>query len=102
MLKPSAEHAGQGVVLGWQTDADTWRDHLAGAVEGPNVLQQRIRPVPELFPTDDGVEPWVLTWGAILLASGFGGIWVRGSRELDGGVVNMATGATATCCFHQV
>jgi hypothetical protein len=102
VLKPSAEHAGQGVVLGWQTDADTWRDHLAAAMDGPNVLQRRIRPVPELFPTDDAVEPWVLTWGAILLASGFGGIWVRGSRELDGGVVNMATGATATCCFHQV
>lgn len=101
VLKPVAEHAGQGVVLGWHTDAATWRDNVAQAMDGPYVLQRRIRPIPELFPTDDGTEPWILTWGAILVANGYGGMWVRGSRDLSGGVVNIATGATATCCFHQ-
>jgi hypothetical protein len=101
VLKPVAGYAGEGVVLGWQVDPAAWRDHLTRAMDGPYVLQQRIRPVPELFPTDDGAEPWLLTWGAILVSSGYGGMWVRGSRDLSGGVVNMATGATATCCFHQ-
>lgn len=101
VLKPTAEHGGQGVVLGWMVDDDTWRESLAHAMEHPYVVQRRIHPTTELFPTDDGVEPWLMTWGAFTMAHGFGGFWMRGSRDLDGGVVNMATGATAMCCFHQ-
>jgi hypothetical protein len=101
VLKPVAEHAGQGVVLGWETDERTWRDGVREAMDGPYILQQRIRAVPEAFPTDDGTEDWVLTWGALTVASGYGGMWVRGARATESGVVNMATGATATCCFHQ-
>jgi hypothetical protein len=101
VLKPVAEHAGQGVVLGWETDENSWRDGVRQAMDGPYILQQRIRAVPEAFPTDDGTEDWVLTWGALTVASGYGGMWVRGARATESGVVNMATGATATCCFHQ-
>ncbi|HEY3631837.1 MAG TPA: hypothetical protein VGL21_13095 [Jatrophihabitantaceae bacterium] len=101
VLKPTAEHGGQGVVLGWMVDASTWRDRLHDALDQPYVVQRRIHPTLEQFPTDDGVEPWLMTWGAFTLATGFGGFWMRGSRDLDGGVVNMATGATAMCCFHQ-
>ena len=101
VLKPPVEHGGQGVVLGWLTDAQTWRRRVAEALRSPYIVQRRIRPVLELFPTDDGVEPWLLTWGAFTTSRGFGGFWMRGSRELGGGVVNMQTGATAMCCFHQ-
>jgi hypothetical protein len=102
VLKPTAEHGGQGVTLGWMVDPAAWRDRLHDAIDQPFVVQRRIHPTMELFPTDDGVEPWLMTWGAFTLATGFGGFWMRGSRDLDGGVVNMATGATAMCCFHQV
>ncbi|TWD79020.1 hypothetical protein FB561_0070 [Kribbella amoyensis] len=102
VLKPTALHGGEGVLLGWQTDAEAWAARLDEAMDNPWVLQRRIRPVPEVFPTDDGTEQWLLTWGAFLVAGGLGGFLIRGSQELDGGVVNMATGATATCCFHQV
>jgi len=101
VLKPPVEHGGQGVVLGWLTDPDTWRERLAEAMQRPYVVQRRIRPVLEMFPTDDGVEPWLLTWGAFTGSRGFSGFWMRGSRDLGGGVVNMQTGATAMCCFHQ-
>jgi hypothetical protein len=101
VLKPTTLHGGQGVVLGWQTDAASWQQQLAAAMDSPYILQRRIDPTPELFPTDDGVEPWVLLWGAFLVANGFGGLWIRGSRELDGAVVNLATGAVSTCCFHE-
>jgi hypothetical protein len=101
VLKPTTMHGGQGVVLGWQTDAASWQKELATAMDSPYILQRRIDPLPELFPTDDGVEPWVLLWGAFLVASGFGGLWIRASRELDGAVVNLATGAVSTCCFHE-
>jgi hypothetical protein len=101
VLKPTSLHGGQGVVLGWQTDAASWQQQLAAAMDSPYILQRRIDPTPELFPTDDGVEPWVLLWGAFLVENGLGGLWIRGSRELGGAVVNLATGAVSTCCFHE-
>jgi hypothetical protein len=101
VLKPTALHGGEGVLLGWQTDDATWAGRLTEAMDNPWVLQRRIRPLPEVFLTDDGAEQWLLTWGAFLVAGGLGGFLIRGSQELDGGIVNMATGATATCCFYQ-
>jgi hypothetical protein len=101
VLKPTTLHGGQGVVLGWQTDEASWKAQLKAAMDSPYILQRRIDPLPELFPTDDGVEPWVLIWDAFLVANGFGGLRVRGSRELDGAVVNIGTGATGSCCFHE-
>jgi hypothetical protein len=101
VLKPTTLHAGQGVVLGWQTDETTWKSSVTAALESPHILQRRIDPVLEQFPTDEGVEPLLLLWGAFLVANGAGGVWVRGSRELDGAVVNTTTGAVASCCFHE-
>jgi hypothetical protein len=70
-------------------------------MDNPWVLQRRVRPESETFLTDDGEEQWLLTWGAFLVSHGLGGFWVRGSQELDGGIVNIATGATASCCFFR-
>lgn len=101
VLKPVALHGGDGVLLGWQTSEAEWADRLKEAMDNSWVLQQRIHPITEHFPTDDGSEEWLLTWGAFLVSGGLGGFLIRGSRKLDGDVVNMATGATATCCFYQ-
>jgi hypothetical protein len=101
VLKPTALHGGDGVLLGWQADAATWAARVDEAMDNPWVLQRRIRPVPETFLTDDGEEQWLLTWGAFLVADGVGGFLIRGSQDLDGGVVGMSTGATASCCFFQ-
>ena len=102
VLKPTAMHGGIGVVPGWLTAAEEWNSHLAAATSGSFVLQRRVRPVPEPFPADDGLQPFVLTWGAYLTTNGYGGMWLRGTPDLDTGGVNMATGASATCCFHEV
>ncbi len=103
VLKPTAMHGGIGVVPGWLTDAADWDSQLAAAMNsnGSFVLQHRVKPVPELFPADDGPMPFVLTWGAYLMADGYGGMWLRGTPDLDTGGVNMNTGASATCCFHE-
>lgn len=101
VLKPVALHGGDGVLLGWQTSEAEWADRVNAAMDNPWILQQRIRPVPESFLTDDGSEDWLLSWGAFLVAGGLGGFLIRGSQKLDGDVVNMATGATGTCCFYQ-
>jgi hypothetical protein len=101
ILKPTALHGGLGITPGWLTDADEWDGQLRASMDGPFVLQRRVRPVPEQFPGTDGPESWVLTWGGFLCRRGYGGMWVRGSADPDAGGVNMATGAYATCCFHE-
>jgi hypothetical protein len=101
VLKPTARHGGQGIVTGWRAEAEEWDQHLRAALGGPFVLQRRVRPEPEEFPGPGGLEPWVLTWGAYLGRRGYAGMWVRGEADPDTSGVNMATGAFATCCFHE-
>ncbi|MGH3158552.1 MAG: hypothetical protein ACRDNF_18535 [Streptosporangiaceae bacterium] len=101
VLKPVALHGGLGVTAGWLAGPEDWAQQVCQAMGGPFVLQQRIRPVPELFPAPGGARPWVLTWGAFLCSGGYGGMWVRGTTDIETGGVNMATGASATCCFHE-
>ena len=102
VLKPTAKHGGLGVQAGWLTEAQEWSRQLRAALNEGFVLQRRVRPVAELFPSERGLAPWVLTWGAYLCGGGYGGMWVRGTTDPDTGGVNMATGASATCCFHGV
>jgi hypothetical protein len=102
VLKPTAMHGGIGVVPGWLTDAGEWDSQVRAAMNGAFVLQRRVTPVPELFPAEGGPRPFVLTWGAYLAAGGYGGMWLRGTADLDTGGVNMNTGAAATCCFHEL
>jgi hypothetical protein len=101
VLKPTALHSGAGVIQGWLTSPDVWRDRLGAAMSGPYVLQRRIRPLAEPFPAAGGPEPWVLWWGVFLGAPGYGGAIVRGSTDPDVGIQSMPHGSTGTCCFHQ-
>ena len=94
-------HGGIGVVPGWLTDQDDWDSQVAAAMTGSFVVQRRVRPAPELFPADEGLRPFVLTWGTFLATGGYGGMLLRGTPDLDTGGVNMNTGASATCCFHE-
>jgi hypothetical protein len=99
VLKPMLLYSGIGVVPGWLTDPAAWQEQVAAAMNGPYVVQRRIRSTPELMPTDEGLEEWSLVWGAYLMSSGAGGLWVRGTKGAASNVTNMAQGATATCCF---
>jgi hypothetical protein len=77
VLKPAMLHAGLGVLLGWHPDTtpQLWRDRvLAAAAAGDHVVQLGIRPVPELFPGENGEPvPWIVLWGAFTAASPAGG-----------------------------
>ncbi len=101
IIKPTMMHGGQGIIAGWLTEPAAWRSQLLAALDRPYVLQRRIRPIPEWFPSEAGPQAWILTWGAFMAAGGYGGMFVRGSRD-PGGTVNMSTGATGTCCFHRM
>ncbi len=101
VLKPTALHSGAGVIQGWLTSPDEWRRQLGAAMDGPFVLQRRIRPLAEPFPAENGQQPWALWWGVFLGAPGYGGAIVRGSTDPDAGIKSMPHGSTGTCCFHQ-
>lgn len=100
IIKPTMMHGGIGIVAGWLTEPAEWRARLMEAMDRSYILQRRIHPVTEKFPTDSGAEEWTLTWGAFMVHRGYGGMFVRGSRDLDA-TVNMSTGATGTCCFTE-
>ena len=101
VLKPTMLHGGSGVVLGWQVDADEWSRQLRQAMDGPYVLQRRIRAVPELFPAPGGTQPWLLRWGVFTVSRGYGGVIAGGTTDLDGSLQTAATGASLGCCFHE-
>jgi hypothetical protein len=88
LVKPAFLHGGIGVVAGWDTTEQAWRDSLNQAMGGPYVLQRRIRAIPELFPGDDG-EPvaWETTWGVFTSAAGFGGAWAKAFQTQPGRAV---------------
>jgi hypothetical protein len=101
VLKPTALASGAGVIQGWLTSPEDWRSEVGAAMDGPFVLQRRIRPLAEPFPAQNGPQPWVLWWGAFVGGPGYGGAIVRGSTDPDAGIRSMPHGATGTCCFHR-
>jgi hypothetical protein len=104
VLKPALRYGGQDVLPGWhpQTSRQAWRDRLSKAMNGPFVLQRRIRPVPELFPGDDGAQiPWIVAWGLYTGVGGFGGIIGRaGTVASKLAVLNVSAGAHIGCCLY--
>jgi hypothetical protein len=103
ILKPVMLHGGAGVTPGWQTEPDAWAALLAESMNSQFVLQRRIHPHTELFPSDDGPTEWLLVWGAFLGARGYSGMYLRGGpAENQNAVLNMVSGATGSCCFHEL
>lgn len=104
ILKPTLLHGGQGVVPGWSPEVtpEEWRKLLLEALDGPYVLQRRIHPVPELFPDPDGgTKPWIVNWGVILMASGYGGLLTRcAPADGDIAVLNLDRGVLLGSGFH--
>ncbi|HEU4945920.1 MAG TPA: hypothetical protein VFT31_02090 [Kribbella sp.] len=103
-LKPTLLHGGAGVLLGWRQEvsAELWEEQVRAALDGPYVLQRRVRPVPELFATDDGdAVPWIVNWGVFTVVNGYGGVWARATTvESNIEVINVDRGAYAGCCLH--
>jgi len=102
-LKPTLLHGGEGVLLGWRADvsAELWEEHIRGAMDGPYVIQRRIRPVPELFPGEDGKPvPWIVTWGVFTGVNGYAGVFARATTvESNVEVINLDSGAYAGSCM---
>jgi len=50
VLKPNDEYGGKGVLIGWETDHDTWNDALQAALQDPAIVQERALITYEDFP----------------------------------------------------
>jgi len=104
ILKPTLLHGGMGVVPGWQTEPEDWQRQIESSMDEQFVLQKRIHPFTESFPKLDGpgTEEFAVLWGGFLGARGYSGMLLRGTTKSDAGVLNMTTGAIASCCFHEL
>jgi hypothetical protein len=106
VLKPTAYSGGAGIVPGWSpgVTADRWRAALDDAFDGTHVIQRRIRPEPELFPGKNGeLLAFTVVWGVFTMATGWGGVWVRGTAVASAvEIVNFANGAAVGSCLHPV
>lgn len=57
VLKPNDDYGGHGVVLGWETSAEDWRQAVAVALERPYVVQERVELEKTSIPAfSDGVK----------------------------------------------
>ncbi|MFE4514938.1 hypothetical protein ACFRMQ_12200, partial [Kitasatospora sp. NPDC056783] len=99
ILKPTLLHGGHGITAGWETDPAEWESRVTSAMNGPYVLQHRVRPAAEPFPDGHGgVRDLYLNWGLYLGArtaadDGYAGGFVRASADPAVGVVSMGSGA---------
>jgi len=101
VLKPSMGSEGFGVIPGWKDlSPQQWSAHIASAAEPWYVIQQRVRPEPELFPGEGGeLIPWIPVWGMFTGSPGYSGMYVRAVPDSDAGVVNHALGAFSGSCL---
>jgi hypothetical protein len=106
VLKPSFSSGGNGVLVGADPAVTPamWRDALTQALDGSHVVQQLVRPEPELFPSAAVQDPvaWRVAWGVFTMRQGYAGTFVRAvPAEAGDAVVNFAQGALIGCCFHS-
>lgn len=108
LLKPTLLHGGEGIVPGWLVGDAEWESRLNAAMNGPYVLQERVRPSAEAVP---GAEPGqvdetYLLWGAFYAdpgatnSDGYAGCFLRSTDSPDVGAVTMGSSVLMGCCFH--
>lgn len=106
VLKPTLLSRGHGVTLGWDENLTSaqWRERLTAALDGPYVVQRRIRPNAEPFPDENGEpQPWNVLWGMFTVANGYGGAFARAVPAAAGHVVmNVANGAYSGPVLHEL
>ena len=104
VLKPNDAHGGEGVTLGWETNADNWRASLDAARNGDYVVQARVEPTFGSYPIFDALRPGegasvrtlIEDCNAYVFRGSLGGILTRLS---DAAVINVSRGGQAIPTF---
>lgn len=103
ILKPAQQYGGAGVLPGWTVTAEDWAQAVRAGLAGRVVVQRRVRPATERFPepgAPGGTREHALNWGVFITGDDYAGTLVRGLPGRDPGVINLSTGAGASCTFH--
>lgn len=97
ILKPRADFAGAGIVVGWETSEQEWKDALASCRERGYVVQERVcpRPEPVVDPQTGLVEDWLATWDVFLTPEGYAGSHIRALPAGDSAVIGMGANPRA-------
>jgi len=103
-LKPNDAHGGEGVTLGWVSDAAQWSRALDTADHGDYVVQERLEPRASTYPVFDAHDPQrgaILTrliedCNAYVFRGSLGGILTRLSEDP---VINVSRGGQAIPTF---
>ncbi|MFE9744618.1 hypothetical protein ACFYOT_06915 [Saccharothrix saharensis] len=88
IVKAAGGFAGAGVHPGWLLTDREWARVLDDVAGQPYVVQERVRPTPDVVPGDD--RPWLTTWGWFVTDQGFAGMSIRSMPFADGAVVSYA------------
>jgi len=51
LLKPNDEYGGKGITIGWETNLEDWQRAIAGALDVPFVVQERVHIAYEDYPS---------------------------------------------------
>jgi hypothetical protein len=51
VLKPNDDYGGRGITLGWTVDGSAWERAVAGALEAPFIVQERVEIPSEPYPS---------------------------------------------------
>jgi hypothetical protein len=105
ILKPIGGYGARGVVAGWRVDRTTWLDKVARSVDGPWILQQRVRAVPELSPVLDSDRLSLcevdVNWGAFLVGDRYNGMMIRAVPTQENSMISTSSGAAIGACFVE-
>lgn len=90
ILKPLRDFGGGGLLPGWETTPDRWRQELDDRLGRGHLVQERVVPrtEPVADPRTGAVTDWVATWGVFVTPSGYAGTDVRAAPAHRAGVVN--------------
>lgn len=94
ILKPVSLHSGTGIVTGWTVSAEEWRQRVEHSLNGPYILQQRIRPAPDPVLGKQTIDSVYSNWGVYLTppptpgSGSYSGCYIRASNDPEIGVIN--------------
>jgi hypothetical protein len=105
MLKPVSLHGGKGIIAGWTVSAEEWRQCIEKSLDGPYILQQRVRPAPDPVLVKQTIEPLFCNWGVFLARpaitgpASYSGCFIRASDDPEVDVISMSSGAVIGSCL---
>ncbi|MET8853914.1 hypothetical protein [Amycolatopsis sp. NPDC004625] len=103
VFKPTGLYGGQGVVIGREVDAATWRETLDAGSRTGSLVQEIVRPNLEtVIDPDTGARTeWYALWAAFMTPSGLSGGGIRAIPPGGTTVITMSNnpGVRNTCLF---